>query len=306
MNEAAINVKLLTKQFGRDARYAVNVPNMSVARGTVFGLIGKNGAGKTTLLRLLMGLLRPTSGTAHLLGEDMMKATSAHRARVAYVAQDECLPPKMSLKNLCRYVSYFYPRWDDGYARSLISRFELDMHKKMRALSGGQRRKAAVVLAFAARPDVLLLDEPAANLDPIARRELIDEIVDIISRDTEATVVLSTHIITDLERIAEEIGIMDAGRVVYSSPLEAMRMLVKRVRIVFDSESAAAGFKAPHTVKSVVDGKIFSAVAFFASEAEIESLKATPGARVEVLPLNLEDVFIELLGSKREASAEAG
>ncbi len=197
MNELAIEAHSLSKTFPGDVQ-AVRELDLSVRPGCVYGLIGRNGAGKTTLIRMLMALLRPTDGRAAILGQDMWQADEAHRQRVTYVSQELRLPRKLSVRQLCDYLATLYDRWDAAYADRLVKRFELAAERPIGAMSGGEQRKAAVLLALAARPDVLLLDEPAAGMDPIARRQLIDEIVDVLTDNGGSTVLFSTHIMADL------------------------------------------------------------------------------------------------------------
>ena len=297
MAEIAIEAEGLRKVFAKDV-VAVDGLDLQVPRGAVYGLIGRNAVGKTTTIRLLMGLLRPTAGTARVLGADMWTAQPVKRARVAYVAQIQQLHDWMSLQELCHYLSHFYERWDQGYARDLAGRFDIPWDRQVGLLSGGQQRKVSIVLAFAARPEVLLLDEPAAGLDPIARRELVEELVDLLSRDVDCTVLFSTHIISDLERIAEYVGIMDNGRMVASQRLDELQSQTKRVQVVFDGTAPPPDFSIPGALRSEASGPVVTAVVRLASEAQLDPVRRLPGVRVNVFPLGLEDIFFELFGPK--------
>jgi len=295
MTDTAIEARDLSKTFGGGV-VAVNGLDLAVPAGTVYGLIGRNGAGKTTLLRLLMGLLRPNRGTARLLGMNLWTASHRQRARVAYVPQAQQLHAWMTVEELCRYVGYFYPRWDEPCARRLAGRFGLPWRTQVGLLSGGEQRKVSVLLAFAARPEVLLLDEPAAGLDPIARRELIDEVIGILASGEGVTVLLSTHIITDLERIAEIVGIMDRGRIVRQAALADLQSRTKRVQVIFDAAGPPAGFVIPGAVRSRTEGAVVTAVVQVSSDTQLDALRQTQGVRVNEFPLGLEEIFIELFG----------
>lgn len=294
MNEPAITAIDLAKSF-RGGVIAVNGLDLSVPGGAVYGLIGRNGAGKTTTLRMLMGLLRPVRGTARVLGHDLWTAPRAVRQRVTYVSQEQQLPAAKCTAELCLAFSKLHERWDFGLAGKLAKRFGIRVDAPMAALSGGEQRKVAVLLAFAARPDVLVLDEPAAGLDPIARRHLIEEIVEFLGDGGERTVLFSTHIIEDLERVAEHVGIMDRGRMVAAGRLEDLQTGMRRVQLIFNGHAVPDGFRLPGAVRSRTEGPVLTAVVRIDTPAQLEALRATPDARVADFPLGLQDLFIELL-----------
>ena len=300
MTQIAIEASQLSKTFP-GGEVAVSGFDLKVPAGTVYGLIGRNGAGKTTAIRILLGLLRPNTGRARVLGADMWEAPWQDRARVAYVPQLQQLHAWMTPGELCYYLSHFYERWDADYARRLARRFDLAWDRQVGLMSGGEQRKVSVLLALAARPEVLILDEPAAGLDPVARRELIDELIDILSRDGGCTVLLSTHIISDLERIAEKIGIMDRGRITADERLDELQRTCRRVQVIFDGGAPPEGFAVPGAVRSRADGPVVTAVVRLLSETQLDAVRAIPGARVNVFPLGLEDIFIELLGPRAAA-----
>ena len=303
MVDTAIEARGLTKRFAKDV-LAVDGLDLSVERGTVYGMIGRNGAGKTTTLRLLMGLLRPTAGSARILGTDPWAADSGARGRAAYVSQGQRLHDWMTPADLCRYLSHFYEAWDTPYARNLAKRFGIPWERQVGLLSGGDQRKVAVLLAFAARPAVAILDEPAGGLDPIARRALLDAIVDLLASSDGCTIFLSTHLIADLERLAETIGIMDRGRLAMSSRVDELQGRMRRVQVVFDAGTPPPGFSIPGAVRSHSAGSVVTAVARIEEESQIESLRRTPGARVEFFPMGLEEIYVELFGTEPENPGE--
>lgn len=294
MSDLAIEIRSLRKTFPGKVK-AVDGLDMVVPRGVVYGLIGRNGAGKTTTLRILMGLLRPDAGFAYLLGGDVRTAAPPHRARAAYVSQSQQLYSWMTLEELGFYMAGFYPRWDIAHLGRLAQRFEIPRDRPIGLLSGGEQRKAAVVLALATRAEVLILDEPAGGLDPIARRQLVDEIVDLAAAG-ETTILFSTHIITDLERVAEYVGIMDRGRMVNQGRLEDLHTSTRRVQVIFPGESPPAGFEVPGAVRSHSAGAVVTALARLESEGQLDPVRRMPGVRVQVFPLGLEEAFIDLLG----------
>lgn len=291
--EPAITASDLSKSF-RD-NIAVNGLDLSVPRGSVYGLIGRNGAGKTTTLRLLMGLLKPGRGSAKVLGHDLWTAPREVRQRVAYVSQEQQLPPSKSTAELCLDLSRLYDRWDFALAGKLVKRFGIRVDAPMAALSGGDQRKVAVLLAFSARPDVLILDEPAAGLDPIARRQLMEEIVDFLGDGGERTVLFSTHILEDLERVAEHVGIMDRGRMLAEGRLEDLQSGMRRIQVIFNGPTVPGDFRLPGTLRSRTEGPVFTAVARLETPQQLDEIRALPGVRVSDFPLGLQDLFIELL-----------
>ena len=289
----AIEAQDLTKNFS--GLLAVSRLDLQVPAGSVLGLIGRNGAGKTTLIRLLMGLLRADGGIARILGEDLWRADFRARSRVAYVPQAQQLHAWMTLEELCHYAGLLYARWDAPYARRLAGRFGLAWGQQIGLMSGGLQRKAAVVLAFAARPEALLLDEPAAGLDPIARRELISEIVDTVADGAGTTILLSTHIISDLERIADTVAFMDRGRIVRQGSLEQLQGRLRRVQVIF-AGPMPEGFVVPGAAGARVEGAVVTAIVDVASDTQLDAVRRMPGVRVTEFPLGLEDIFIELMG----------
>src|SRR5439155_12001261 len=182
---------------------------------------------------LLMGLLRPDSGSARVFGANMWHAPRSLRARVCYVSQSQQLPGWMTLAELTRYAAHFYETWDQLRARDLGRSWQLAWEQPLGCMSGGEQRKAAILLALAPRPEVLFLDEPTSGLDPISRRELIDAFISIMAGGDGCTILLSTQIINDLERIVEYVGIMDRGRIVTNSRLEQLQSTTKRVQVIF-------------------------------------------------------------------------
>ena len=302
-----IEVSRLVKTFG-DV-HALDGLNLIVPAGAVYGLIGRNGAGKTTALRCLMGLLRPTSGQAHVLGLDMWSAPGFIKSRVAYVSQTQQLHHWMTLEELGYYLSHFYEAWSDEEAGRLAKVFDLPAQRPIGQMSGGQQRAAAIVLALATRPEVLILDEPAAALDPIARRRLVEQLVRFVDEGQgtsggQRTILFSTHILSDLERIADHVGLMDHGKLLTQGRLEDLRCRTRRVQVVFDGDGPPPGFAIPGAQRVRVEGPVLTAVVRADDESEFDQLMLTPAARVQLFPLGLEELFIELLGPQAGAELQ--
>jgi ABC-2 type transport system ATP-binding protein len=300
--EPVIFARGLGKSF-RSGVVAVNGFDLQVAAGEVYGLIGRNGAGKTTVLRVLMGLLRPDRGTATILGHSLWVAPREHRQRIAYLSQSQQLPDWMSLDDLSRYSSHFYDRWDRDLLHDLARRWDLPRDAAIVRLSGGNQRLAAIALALSARPEVLLLDEPAAGLDPIARRELNQCLIDALLHGDGCTILLSTHLLGDLERLATRVGIMDHGHIVAEGAVEDWQRTMRRVQVVFPGDVPPRDFAIPGALRCTALGPVVTALARVTDDAQLDGVRALPGARVYVFPLTLEELFVDWF---RDAAPPAG
>ena len=216
----AIEVRQLTRVFGRLC--AVNSVSIDVPQGTVFGLLGANGAGKSTLLKLLAGHLRPTSRMATVLGQPVSPGDSPRWLRMGYVSQSRYLPGWMTSAECLRFARALRPQWDDTKATHVATRLEVPLNVKIRDLSRGNYVRLQIALALAHNPEVILLDQPTSGLDPSGPRELLGLLVDEIGLRGR-TVVFSSHLVEDIERMADCVGIMDKGCVVASGPLETLK-----------------------------------------------------------------------------------
>jgi ABC-2 type transport system ATP-binding protein len=200
----------LTKRYGRTE--ALRGCDLSLAGGKVTGLVGPNGAGKTTLLQIAVGLHRPTSGRIRVLGLDPSRDTVALLSRVGFVAQDRPLHQGFTVGETLEIGRRLNPKWDHAYALARVKRFGLPLDRRIRSLSTGQRAQVALTLALGKRPEVLLLDEPVANLDPVARLELLEELMGVVAEDGPS-VILSSNVLADVERVCEHVVILVDGRV---------------------------------------------------------------------------------------------
>ena len=206
----------LGKRYRR--RWALRDCTLTIPPGQVAGLVGPNGAGKTTLLQLAVGLLRPTAGTIEVLGGPPA-ASAAQLGRVGFVAQDTPVYPGLSVDGHLRLGRWLNPGWDDDLARRRIAQLGLDPAQRAGKLSGGQRAQLALTLAIAKRPDLLILDEPVASLDPLARREVLQHLMEAVA-EQEMTVLLSSHLVADLERVCDYLVVLAASRVQLTGAVE--------------------------------------------------------------------------------------
>ncbi len=302
MEPAIIETRGLTKSF--DGISAVDDLDLTIRGGCAYGLIGRNGAGKTTTLRLLMALLRPDSGSARVLGVNLWTAPASIRERVTYVSQDQNLYAWMTSRELQHYASHLYSRWDARYADHLARQFSLPLDVPVGVLSGGEKRKAAILIALAARPDVIVLDEPAAGLDPVARRELIDALVEVLTDRPDSTLLFSSHIISDLERIVDHVGMMDRGRMLLSGEVDELKTRMRRLQLIFEGDHPPPGFRLPGAIRLEIDGPVVSAIVRAEDESEFAGLEDRYGARLHMFPLGLEEIFIEMASATRDGRVQ--
>ncbi len=215
----------LGKQYGR--RWALADCTLSIPPGRVAGLVGPNGAGKTTLLRLAVGLLRPTVGTIEVLGRPPGD-DAGQLSRVGFVAQDTPVYPGLPVADHLRLGGWLNPRWDDEVARRRVSQVGLDLRQRAGKLSGGQRAQLALTLAIAKRPELLILDEPVASLDPLARREFLQLLMSIVAED-KLSVVLSSHLVSDLERVCDYLVVLASSRVQVAGDVDELLAAHRRL-----------------------------------------------------------------------------
>ena len=191
-------------------------------RGGVYGLVGANGAGKTTLIKHILGLLRAEGGSVRVFGLDPVTDPVAVLSRIGYLSEENDLPDWMHVDELIRYSSAFYPAWDDAYADDLRQAFALDPTAKIRNLSKGQKARAGLLIALAHRPELLVLDEPSSGLDPIVRRDILGAVMRTIA-DEGRTVLFSSHLLGEVEQVADHVTMINHGQIVLSAPLDAIR-----------------------------------------------------------------------------------
>jgi ABC-2 type transport system ATP-binding protein len=217
----AIRTTALTKRFGQTL--ALDGLELAVEEGEVFGYLGPNGAGKSTTIGLLLGLLRPTSGSAEILGLDVLRDAPALHRRVAYVPSEANLWPSLTGAEVLRFLAELHGSVDASYRDELAKRFDLDPDKKVRAYSHGNRQKVVLIAALASRAEVLLLDEPTTGLDPLMEQVFRECVREAAGRGQ--TVLLSSHILSEVEAVCDRVAMLRAGRIIETGSLDVLRGL---------------------------------------------------------------------------------
>jgi ABC-2 type transport system ATP-binding protein len=220
MIDAAIELRGIVKSYGK--KDVLTGLDLAVPKGSVLGLLGTNGAGKTTLIKCALGLIRPQQGEARLLGEDSWDLSGEAKARIGYVPQVVNSYPWMKVRHLIDYTAAFYPNWNHELVARLTKEWDIPCEDRIGPLSVGQLQKVAILLALGHNAELLLLDEPAASLDPLARRQFLQMIIEL-AEPGKRTVLFSTHITSDLERVADRVAILKSGRIAWQGLLEDLK-----------------------------------------------------------------------------------
>jgi ABC-2 type transport system ATP-binding protein len=287
----AIETRALTKSYS--GVKAVNALNLSVARNRITAFLGRNGAGKSTTVKMALGMVRPTSGEVAVLGARVSGslASCEVRRRVAYVAENKPLYRYMTVAQMLRFARSFYPDWRPEVAETLLQEYELPRDRKVKSLSKGMRTKLALLLAFARRPELLILDEPSEGLDPVGIEQLLQTIV---ARSAEGvSVFFSSHQIAEVERVADHVCILEKGCLVLDADLDELRQCYRRVDLVFASAAAEMEFRMSGVEKIQSSGSKMSVFASRNAEAIVERAHDLNAVSVEVAPVGLRDIFLE-------------
>lgn len=300
MSDSIIQVTDLQKHF-KDNQVLRGL-DLQIESGQVVGLLGTNGSGKSTLIKCMLGLLKTNSGTSMVFGENSWDLSAESKSRLGYVSQEFALLPWMTVKSMTEYTGAFYEHWDYAYVSLLLKEWNLDEKQRVGALSVGQRQKLAVILALGHHPELLILDEPVASLDPVARRQFLKSLIEF-TEEEENTILFSTHITSDLERVASHVVFLKEGMVGFSGELDSLKQQVKRIRLSA-AQDLPLSLNIPGTLRTQVDGKhALLAVKDFQAE-EIESLSKDFNATVSIEDLNLEEIFLELSGVSSQTEEE--
>lgn len=300
---SVLEVRGLTKHYGRVV--ALSGLDLTVTEGEVYGFLGRNGAGKSTTIRILMGITEATSGSLQLFGEPVGLDLVRARQRIGYVAQEQSFYPWMTPHDLAGFVRAFFPRWDDAEFVRLVKRLDLPTDRKIGTFSGGMRVKTALAIALAHRPPLLLLDEPTAGLDPVARREFL-ELVRAEQKTSGHTTFFSSHLVDEVELVAHRVGIVDDGRMRFEGTIPSLGArvrLVTRTLAAEETPDAARawlvdnGFVVLRVEQGDPDESGTRLARFFVETTDperLDHLAAEPELGFTVTQLPLEEIFIAM------------
>lgn len=292
MELSVVDVNDLSRSFGQKA--ALSGVSFRATAGRVYGLVGANGAGKTTFIRHLLGLLRASTGSVRVFGLDPVRDPAGVLGRVGYLSEEHELPEWMRVGELLRYTQAFHPTWDEAYARELLETFALDPSLRVRDLSKGMRAQAGLIAAAAHRPELLILDEPSSGLDAIVRRDILDAIVRAVADDGR-TVIFSSHLLDEVERMSDHVTLLHQGRVTLSGALDDVRVGYQRSRVHFaDHHVRAPTIDTALAIEG--GGRAWSVIHSGSPEAFRRSVLAQGGEVLESRAATLEEIFLARAG----------
>jgi ABC-2 type transport system ATP-binding protein len=299
---AAITTEGLHKRYG--ARTALHRLDLTVEHGTVFGLIGPNGAGKTTTLRLLLDIIRPTSGTARVLGQDPRTGGPALRRRIGFIPGELRLDGRVRARTLLDHYADISGPVERGTIASLAERLDVDLTRRVRALSKGNKQKLGLIQAFMHRPELLVLDEPTSGLDPLVQREFLQMVRE--ARSNGQTVVLSSHVLSEIQQTADRVAVLSDGRIVAEGDVESLRLGgLRRVRAGLRDVDPAAIRSALERLPGatgidVIDGDVVRITATIDGDIDpfIKLLAASTVVDLAIEEPDLEESVLSLYGTE--------
>jgi ABC-2 type transport system ATP-binding protein len=303
VGDPAILIHGAVKRYGR--KFAVDGISFSVPAGTVCGLVGPNGAGKTTTIAMLLGLIRPTAGGVRVLGINPVTDAFRLKQRVGFVPEQQNIYDWMKVHQAPSFARRLYPTWDDAECKRLVSLFELPEKQRVKTMSRGQVVKLSLAIALAHRPRMLILDEPTSGLDPLVRRNVLSIIQDLI-RTRESTVLFSTHILPDVERVADRVIVLNSGRVLADEPLETLRRRFVKASLIFPTPPADS-VTIPHALRVEKASREWVVVFPPLGEQRIGEIARNAVATDWLLqPASLDDAFMELFTTTTSTSPAGG
>jgi ABC-2 type transport system ATP-binding protein len=290
MNDSVLRAERLRKSYGE--KEVLRGLDLALEPGTVLGLLGANGSGKTTLIKCALGLIRPTSGSVTVLGENSWDLSGTAKARLGYVPQEVTSYPWMRVRQVIAYTAAFYRTWNRAFVDTLCERWHVPLEDRVGALSTGQLQTVGIVLALGHQPDLLVLDEPVASLDPSARRQFLRTLLELL-QDSRQSILFSTHITSDLERVAQRVAILSDGKIRFHGELDELKDRVKRLRIT-SRHDLPPSFAVRGALRCEVAGTHATVSVADFDDQLVAQVSETWDADVAVNDLNLEEIFVEM------------
>jgi ABC-2 type transport system ATP-binding protein len=289
LTDAPVVFDRLTHYYG--SFRAVHDLTLAVPRGSVFALLGRNGAGKTTAMQCLLGFLRPTRGRVRVLGHDALRLPPALRNRIGHVAEGQVTLPWMRIEQLVAFQDASFRQFDDELCRGYLHQLGLKSRRRVRSLSRGQAAQVALALALAQRPDVVILDDPGMGLDAVVRREFLEVMIDLVQEEGN-TLLFTSHILTDVERVADRVAILDQGVLRVCGPLEEVRARIQRVRGTFDGQPPRVP-QVDGLIRGVRRRREITLTVGRDVDGAARRLRELGALEVVIEDLSLEDLFID-------------
>lgn len=294
MSDLVVDVQNLSRSFGD--KVALDCFSLQVPRGCVYGLVGENGAGKTTLLKHLLGLYSAQKGRVSVFGLNPTEDPVAVLSRIGYLSEDRDMPTWMKVGEIIRYRGAFFETWDHAYAEELRKTFDLNPKQKVKSLSRGQLARIGLILALAHRPDLLLLDEPSSGLDPVVRRDILAAIIRTVA-DEGRTVLFSSHLLDEVQRVSDHVAMVNAGRLVLTAPVE--QVLQNHVRMTVRFESPR---ETPPAIASALscqgEGPEWTVLCNGQRDAVRREIEQLNGNIVEEGSPSLDEIFVARIGGR--------
>jgi ABC-2 type transport system ATP-binding protein len=296
-----IEIEGLWKRFGRFD--AVRGLDLSVPEGSAFVLVGPNGAGKTTTIKTAMNMIEPDKGRIAVMGVDSRRLASGDYARIGYVSENQHLPDGLTVAQFLAYLRPFYPTWDRELEAAILGQSHLPPERRIRHLSHGMRMKLTLVGALAFRPKLLILDEPFSGLDPLVRDEFMELLLGQVG---DATLLMSSHELGEVEGVATHIGFIDQGRLLFQEPLEDLSARVREVHITLEGDAAIPASAPAEWLDLKATGSVLSFVDTRFDEERLKAQAASllgPIRRIDIRPVQLRSIFTTIARSIRKEAA---